>query len=77
MGNGGRQEATATVHPAIGLTPDNTASYYDLRELLSYMGEYQEAERDYRRDALVTSDQAVRQAKATATAGIKEQITVA
>ena len=73
--NGRRHEAIAALHQVIGLTPDDMTAYYQLGELLSSMGEYQQAEKVYRRVVLMMPDDAVAQAKATAMAALKEQMT--
>ena len=73
--NGRRHEAIAALHQVIGLTPDDMTAYYQLGELLSAMGEYQQAEKVYRRIVLIMPDDAVAQAKATSMAALKEQMT--
>lgn len=42
--HGRRREAIAALHQVIGLTPDDMTAYFPLGELLSSMGEYQQAE---------------------------------
>ncbi|HET7055525.1 MAG TPA: tetratricopeptide repeat protein, partial [Thermomicrobiales bacterium] len=71
--NGRKHEAVAALHQVIGLTPDDTTAYYQLGEALSSMGEFQQAEKVYRRIVLMNPDDAVAQAKATAMAALKEQ----
>jgi tetratricopeptide (TPR) repeat protein len=70
---GRKHEAIAALHQVIGLTPDDMTAYYQLGEALSSMGEYQQAEKVYRRIVLMSPDDAVAQAKATAMAALKEQ----
>jgi tetratricopeptide (TPR) repeat protein len=71
--NGRKHEAIAALHQVIGLTPDDTTAYYQLGEALTSMGEFQQAEKVYRRIVLMNPDDAVAQAKATAMAALKEQ----
>jgi tetratricopeptide (TPR) repeat protein len=70
---GRKHEAIAALHQVIGLTPDDMTAYYQLGEALSSMGEYHQAEKVYRRIVLMSPDDAVAQAKATAMAALKEQ----
>lgn len=72
--HGRRHEAIAALHQVIGLTPDDMTAYYQLGELLSSMGEYQQAEKVYRRIVLMMPDDAVAQAKATSMAALKEEM---
>ena len=71
--HGRKHEAIAALHQVIGLTPDDMTAYYQLGEALSSMGEYHQAEKVYRRIVLMSPDDAVAQAKATAMAALKEQ----
>jgi len=73
--HGRGHEAIAALHQVIGLTPDDMTAYYQLGELLSSMGEYQQAEKVYRRIVLIMPDDAIAQAKATSMAALKEQMT--
>ena len=72
--HGRKHEAIAALHQVIGLTPDDMTAYYQLGEALSSMGEFQQAEKVYRRIVLMNPDDAIAQAKATAMAALKEQI---
>jgi tetratricopeptide (TPR) repeat protein len=72
--HGRKHEAIAALHQVIGLTPDDMTAYYQLGEALSSMGEYQQAEKVYRRIVLMNPDDAIAQAKATAMAALKEQV---
>jgi tetratricopeptide (TPR) repeat protein len=73
--NGRKHEAVAALHQVIGLTPDDLTAYYQLGEALSSMGEYQQAEKVYRRIVLMDPDDAIAQAKAMAMASLREQAT--
>jgi thioredoxin-like negative regulator of GroEL len=70
---GRKHEAVAALHQVIGLTPDDVTAYYQLGETLSSMGEYQQAEKVYRRITLMSPEDAVAQAKAMAMAALREQ----
>jgi tetratricopeptide (TPR) repeat protein len=72
---GRKHEAIAALHQVIGLTPDDVTAYYQLGEALSSMGEYQQAEKVYRRITLMSPDDAVAQAKAMSMAALREQAT--
>jgi tetratricopeptide (TPR) repeat protein len=71
--HGRKHEAIAALHQVIGLTPDDMTAYYQLGEALASMGEYQQAEKVYRRIVLMNPDDAIAQAKATTMAALKEQ----
>jgi len=68
----GKHEAIAALHQVIGLTPDDTNAYYQLGELLSSIGEYAQAEKVYKRLALINPADPIAQAKATAMAALRE-----
>ena len=73
--HGRKHEAVAALHQVIGLTPDDLTAYYQLGEALSSMGEFQQAEKVYRRIVLMDPEDAVAQAKAMSMASLREQAT--
>ena len=73
--HGRKHEAVAALHQVIGLTPDDMTAYYQLGEQLASMGEYHQAEKVYRRVVLMNPDDAIANAKATAMAALREQMT--
>jgi len=73
--HGRKHEAVAALHQVIGLTPDDMTAYYQLADELTSMGEYHQAEKVYKRIVLMNPDDAVAQAKVTAMAALREQMT--
>lgn len=67
------QEAIAALHQIIGITPDDTGAYHHLAELLAGLGEYKQAERVYRRLAVVDPAEPIAAAKAESMAALGEQ----
>lgn len=62
------QEAIAALHQIIGITPGDTAAYHRLAETLADLGEYKQAERVYRRLAVVDPEESAATTKAEAVA---------
>jgi tetratricopeptide (TPR) repeat protein len=61
-------EAVAALHQIIGLTPTDAHAYHKLGEVLASLGEYAQAERVYRRLAVLTPNDHVLAAKQSALA---------
>ena len=61
-------EAVAALHQIIGLAPHDTDAYHRLGEVLTTMGQYGQAERVYRRLAVLSPGDPVLQAKQSALA---------
>lgn len=66
------QEAIAALHQIIGITPGDTAAYHRLAETLAELGEYKQAERVYRRLAIVDPNESAATTKAEAMAALVE-----
>jgi thioredoxin-like negative regulator of GroEL len=67
-----KHEAIAALHQVVGLTPDDSSAYYQLAKLLASMGEFNQAEKVYRRLVLMNPTDAIAQAKATSMASLHE-----